>query len=110
MSEANETVAEIAAERVLPQLRTVRYGRSLRVLATTDSTNDDAHEDAARGALDGHVVVADAQRSGRGSHGRTWASPAGTDLYLSIVARPELSLNELPPLTLAVGLAVAEAV
>ena len=105
-----EGVAEITAERVQPLLRTARYGRSLRVLTQTDSTNDDAHGDAAQGAIDGHVVVADAQRSGRGSHGRTWASPAGTDLYLSIVARPELALNELPPLTLAVGLGVAEAV
>jgi BirA family biotin operon repressor/biotin-[acetyl-CoA-carboxylase] ligase len=102
--------ADLAPERVQRILRTLRYGRSLRVVAETDSTNDDARAEAERGAPDGHVVVADAQRRGRGSHGRSWASPVGTDLYLSIVARPELPLAQLAPLTLAVGLGVAEAV
>jgi BirA family biotin operon repressor/biotin-[acetyl-CoA-carboxylase] ligase len=102
--------AELAPERVQALLRTLRYGRSLRVLPETDSTNDDARAEAERGAVDGHVVLADAQRRGRGSHGRSWASPVGTDLYLSIVARPELPLAQLAPLTLAVGLGVAEAV
>jgi BirA family biotin operon repressor/biotin-[acetyl-CoA-carboxylase] ligase len=101
---------ELAPERLAPLLCTARYGRSLRVLALTDSTNDDAKRDAAGGAADGHVVVADGQRAGRGSHGRSWSSPTGTDLYLSIVARPQRSLAELPPLTLAVGLGVADAV
>jgi BirA family biotin operon repressor/biotin-[acetyl-CoA-carboxylase] ligase len=95
----------------------------LRVLEVTDSTNDDARADALAGAPDGHVVIADSQRAGRGSHGRVWTSPAGSDLYLSIVARPQLlfdstapalrggaSIAALPPLTLAVGLGVADAV
>jgi BirA family biotin operon repressor/biotin-[acetyl-CoA-carboxylase] ligase len=101
--------ADLAPERVLAALGTERYGRSIRVLAETDSTNDDARADAEQGAPDGHVVLADAQRRGRGSHGRSWASPGGSDLYLSIVARPELPLARLAPLTLAVGLGVAEA-
>ncbi|MGD8858973.1 MAG: biotin--[acetyl-CoA-carboxylase] ligase [Myxococcales bacterium] len=100
---------ELHPERVARHLWSERFGRSLRVLAETDSTNDDALQDARGGAADGHVVVADSQRAGRGSNGRTWASPAGTDLYLSIVTRPQLSLPQLPPLTLAVGLAVADA-
>jgi len=102
--------SDLVEERVQVMLRTLRYGRSLRVLPETDSTNDDARADAAEGAVDGHVVVADAQRRGRGSHGRTWASPAGTDLYLSIVARPDRPLAQLAALTLAVGLGVAESV
>jgi BirA family biotin operon repressor/biotin-[acetyl-CoA-carboxylase] ligase len=101
---------DLVEERVQALLRSRRYGRSLRVLPETDSTNDDARVDADAGAVDGHVVVADAQRRGRGSHGRSWASPAGTDLYLSVVARPELPLAQLSPLTLAVGLGVAEGV
>ncbi|HMI92985.1 MAG TPA: biotin--[acetyl-CoA-carboxylase] ligase [Polyangiales bacterium] len=105
----NASGPDLSAERIQAELRTARYGRSLRVVALTDSTNDDALRDAAAGAADGHVVVADAQRSGRGSHGRNWASPAGTDLYVSIVAQPRLSPAQLPTLTLAVGLGVADA-
>lgn len=89
-------------------LTTARYGRSLDVRAETASTNDDAAQAAYAGAASGHVVIADSQRAGRGSHGRVWASPKGTDLYLSIVDRPMLALAALPPLTLAVGLGVAD--
>ncbi|MDD9936980.1 MAG: biotin--[acetyl-CoA-carboxylase] ligase [Myxococcales bacterium] len=101
---------DLAPERIAPLLRSARYGRSLRVLPLTDSTNDDARADASDGAADGHVVLADGQRAGRGSSGRSWASPGGTDLYLSIVARPRLAFAQLPPLTLAVGLGVSDAV
>lgn len=101
---------DLAPGRLQTLLRGPRYGRSLRVLAETASTNDDARADAVAGAPDGHIVVADCQSAGRGSHGRTWASPAGSDLYLSIVARPAMPLAELPPLTLAVGLGVSDAV
>jgi len=95
------------AARITERLTTRRLGRSLDVRAETGSTNDDAR--AAEGAPDGHVVVADAQTAGRGSHGRTWASPPGTDLYFSIVLREGLLAARLPPLTLAVGLGVARA-
>lgn len=96
--------------RITAQLGTARYGRSLRVLALTGSTNDDARSDAAAGAVDGHVVVAEQQSRGRGSQGRDWQSPGGLDLYVSIVARPRVAMATLPTLTLAVGLGVANAV
>jgi BirA family biotin operon repressor/biotin-[acetyl-CoA-carboxylase] ligase len=101
---------ELHASRVEPHLRTQRYGRSLRALDETGSTNDDARADAASGAASGHVVLADLQTAGRGSNSRVWSSPRGEDLFVSIVDRPALSLAQLPPLTLAVGLGVAEAV
>lgn len=110
MSGPASAPAELEPAQVLARLTTTRLGRSLRILSVSDSTNDDARRDALGGAPDGHVVVADAQRKGRGSHGRDWASPPADDLYLSIVARPPLALPQLPPLTLAVGLGVAGAV
>jgi BirA family biotin operon repressor/biotin-[acetyl-CoA-carboxylase] ligase len=103
-------VHELDALRIEPYLQTQRYGRSLRALAETGSTNDEARTDAVSGAASGHVVLADMQTSGRGSNGRAWSSPRGQDLFVSIVDRPALSLAQLPPLTLAVGLGVAEAV
>lgn len=85
------------------------YGRSRVVVAETGSTMDDARAAEEAGLPDGHVVVADTQSAGRGSRGRTWHSPAGVDLYFSVVARPALSSNAWPLLTLAVGAGVAEA-
>ena len=69
------------------------------------STNDVAAELADQGAAHGTVVVADAQTAGRGRHGNRWFSPAGSGLYLSVLLRTVSN----PVLTLAVGVAVAEA-
>ncbi len=100
-------VADLSQARDL--LRTARFGRSLVVLPVVDSTMDACHRAAAH-APNGHVIVADQQRNGRGSHGRAWSSPAGSGLYFSALDRPRISTADLAPLTLAVGLAVAHAI
>jgi BirA family biotin operon repressor/biotin-[acetyl-CoA-carboxylase] ligase len=100
---------DLQPERIASALATRRLGRSLELRAITESTNDDARAAAAAGAPDGHVVLADAQRKGRGSRGRAWVSPPGSDLYLSAVVRSALPAQQLAPLTLAIGVGVAEA-
>lgn len=95
---------------ILGALNTSRIGRSLTVLDETGSTNDDARAALLNNAPNGLTVVADHQQRGRGSRGREWQSPAGTDLYLSIVDRPGVAAAVLPILTLAVGLAVADTI
>jgi BirA family transcriptional regulator, biotin operon repressor / biotin---[acetyl-CoA-carboxylase] ligase len=97
-------------ERLQRELGSQRFGRSLSHCAETGSTNDDARHALAAGLPNGHVIVADAQTKGRGSRGRTWESPPDSDLYLSIIDRLPLEISELPPLTLAVGLGVADCV
>jgi BirA family biotin operon repressor/biotin-[acetyl-CoA-carboxylase] ligase len=97
------------AARISAALGTAAYGRSLEVKARTGSTNDDAKAAIDAGVPSGHVIVADAQERGRGAHGRAWSSPAGTDLYFSVVERRSVPPAALPWLTLAVGLGVREA-
>ena len=53
---------------------------------TVSSTNDVADRAAAAGAGHGTVVAADCQESGRGRMGRTWFSPPGAGLYVSVGA------------------------
>jgi BirA family biotin operon repressor/biotin-[acetyl-CoA-carboxylase] ligase len=72
-----------------------------------ESTNDVAFELAARGRPEGTVVIAGFQRSGRGRRGRTWFSPPGRNLYLSILLRPGKGMKELPELSWVVAGAVA---
>jgi nicotinate-nucleotide pyrophosphorylase (carboxylating) len=74
------------------------------------STNDVALEMAEQGAPDGTAVLADQQRAGRGRRGRTWFSPPGAGLYLSIVARPCDWVGGLALITLAAGVAAARGV
>ncbi|MEM8610225.1 MAG: biotin--[acetyl-CoA-carboxylase] ligase [Myxococcota bacterium] len=95
-------------ERLTQLLAGAPWGESLDVKATTESTMDDAAKAAADGAPDGHVVLADAQTRGRGAHGRQWVSPAGSDLYFSVVARPNVEAADTALVTLAVGLGVCD--
>ena len=76
----------LTAAAIAPHLQTRWLGRELHCFAELDSTNTTARELAAAGAADGTVVIADAQRRGRGRLGRAWASPPGTNLYLSVRA------------------------
>ena len=56
------------------------------------------------------MIAADAQTGGRGRLGRTWHSPPGDNLYVSLLLRPRRSAAEIPPLTLLAGAAVARAI
>jgi len=87
----------------------LRIGERLLFFRTIDSTNTKAGELAQKGEPEGTVVIADAQTRGRGRLERTWQSPPGRNLYLSIILRPHLSAAEAPQLTLMAGVAVAEA-
>ncbi len=74
---------------VLPQLtRTSASCAAVHVLDFTESTNDDARKLALSGAGDFEVVVTDDQRGGRGRLGRTWVSPAGKCVAVSVILRP----------------------
>jgi BirA family biotin operon repressor/biotin-[acetyl-CoA-carboxylase] ligase len=75
--------------------------------AEVDSTNAIAQVRAAGRAPHGLVVIADAQRAGRGRQGREWFSPAGAGLYMSAVARAEAWGADLALMTLGAGVAVA---
>lgn len=72
------------------------------------STNDIASALAEGGAPEGTIVIADAQTAGRGRHRRTWSSPAGAGLYVSIVLRPSRQARAL--LTIAAGVALADGI
>lgn len=72
------------------------------------STQDVAAALASEGAPEGVLVLAEEQVSGRGRHGRSWASPRG-GLWFTIVLRPGVNVS-LGLLSLSLGLAVARAV
>jgi BirA family biotin operon repressor/biotin-[acetyl-CoA-carboxylase] ligase len=81
---------------------------------TIGSTNDVAAALASGGGAEGAIVIADAQTAGRGRRGRTWFSPPGSGLYISIVLAPGRAAaspeRATAILTLAAGVALAEAV
>ena len=80
------------------------------ILAVTDSTNRVAMEMAENGSPHGTVVVADAQTAGRGRMGRRWVSPAGKNLYVSLLLRPPVPTVDATRFALVAGVALADAV
>ncbi len=78
-------------------------------LESCASTNDEAARMARAGARHGTVVIAERQTAGRGRDGRAWQSPPG-GLYLSAIVRPPLPIVDVPPMTLAIGIGLCDAV
>jgi BirA family biotin operon repressor/biotin-[acetyl-CoA-carboxylase] ligase len=88
-----------SAAEVVPLLNTQFIGRALLYREQVDSTNRLAADEARRGAPEGTTVVADSQTAGRGRLQRQWYSPAGTNVYFSVVLRPAVDparVSELP--------------
>ncbi|MGH9659934.1 MAG: biotin--[acetyl-CoA-carboxylase] ligase [Bryobacteraceae bacterium] len=85
-------------------------GREVYYFDSLGSTMIEAATLAARGCAAGTTIVAGEQTAGQGRHGRSWHSERDAGLYASIVLDPALPLDVMPPLTLALGLATAEAI
>ena len=93
------------SESIRAALTTTVMGCRIAYLPSTRSTMDDARRAAAEGAPDGTLIVADEQSAGRGRFQRTWVSPPGVNLYLSLLLRPSpeaaSQLSMMAPLALA---------
>jgi BirA family biotin operon repressor/biotin-[acetyl-CoA-carboxylase] ligase len=83
----------------IDSLRRAHPKRVIDYHVTTDSTMR-----LAAGRALGTVIIAEEQTAGQGRHGHSWHSERGSGIYFSIVLRPA------PLLTLALGLATAEAI
>lgn len=99
---------ESLASRI--EKNTTRLARNLCFHEETGSTNEDIKQLAREGAANGTLVVADMQTAGRGRRGRTWVSPKGDSVYMSLLLRPECMPNQASALTLVMALAVLEAI
>lgn len=87
---------------------TAVVGRELRCFAELDSTNNYLKTQTA--APDGTAAVADSQTAGRGRMDRSFQSPKGRGIYLSVLLRPPLPPERLLPVTALAGVAVCAAV
>lgn len=85
-------------------------GQEIYYYDVTDSTNIRAKELAEEGHPGGTLVVADRQEAGRGRRGRSWDSPPGTGIFMSLLLKPEMNPNHASMLTLVAAMAVARAI
>ena len=85
-----------------------RIGWRIHYFEELESTQTTARELASAGVAQGTVVIAERQTAGRGRMGRAWHSPAGANLYATIILRPAMPIAEVPRLSLVAGVAAAE--
>lgn len=98
----------LSAEHIetLLSARTQQLLSKLHIHHSIDSTNSWLMQQADMGVVSGTVCVAEQQTAGKGRHGRTWVSPFGSNIYLSLLWRFELAPSELTGMSLAAGIAV----
>jgi BirA family biotin operon repressor/biotin-[acetyl-CoA-carboxylase] ligase len=91
-------------------LKTRTFGKVIHYYDETGSTNKVLSGLADNGASEGTAVIADKQTSGRGRLGRTWISPPGMNLYISVLFRPSITAWESPLLTFIASIALTETI
>lgn len=90
-------------------LQTKRYGQHVHFYDEVESTQLIAHELVRNGAPDGTVVIADAQRAGRGRMQRPWDSAKGKGIWMTVIIRPDILPHQAPQFTLVTAVAVVNA-
>ncbi len=80
------------------------------VLPTIDSTNDELRRRAENGAPEGTILLAETQTKGRGRLNRSFYSPKGSGIYMSLLLRPTIPAQASLSITTAAAVAAAEAI
>ena len=100
----------LSEAELLSCLKTEWAGGRIVYFDATDSTNVQAKRLAEAHAPHGTLVVSDRQDGGKGRRGRSWASPSGVGIWMSLILRPEIAPSSASMLTLAAALAVREGI
>ncbi|HAA43138.1 MAG TPA: biotin--[acetyl-CoA-carboxylase] ligase [Ruminiclostridium sp.] len=100
----------INSKEIMTERESKILGKNVIYFPQIDSTNNYAKKIAQEGCEEGTVVIADLQTSGRGRLGRKWSSKNKKGILMSVVLKPEISIEELQIITLAASVAVVETV
>lgn len=101
LEDSSDVISETGIRRYLDD------ENEIVVLKTVGSTNAYLRELAQKGASEGTLVVASEQTRGQGRRGRAFFSPADTGVYMSVLLRPKVAVNEALKITTAAAVAVS---
>ena len=102
------TMSEFLSEESIKEY--LKSDLDIIVKDTVTSTNDELIEMAKNGAKEGTVLIASEQTSGKGRMGKTFHSPKGTGVYLSILLRPDFTPEDTLAFTTTAAVATAKAI
>ncbi len=100
----------LSKSEIVSRLQTKWAAQNTYFYGETGSTNGDAKRLGDEGAPHGTLVVADMQNAARGRRGRSWQSPSGSTISMSLLLKPDFSPNQASMLTLVMALAVTKAI
>ena len=113
---ADKQTADVLSQAVLEYTLGQTYPEfahsHIECFETIDSTNTYAKKLVAQDASKYHqaVIVAESQTAGRGRIGRSFESPAGTGVYLSLIITPKGGITQPAVITASAAVAVCRAI
>lgn len=99
----------LSAEKIREKLKSEYKEIGISVFDCIDSTNDEAKRQWKETKAVPAIFVSDEQTAGRGRRGRSFYSPGGTGLYMSLLLQPESALEDAVHITTATAVVVARA-
>ena len=101
----------LTAEEILSEeAGSTRFLQRVEAFSEIDSTNEQVKRLAADGAPEGTLVVAEQQSTGKGRKGRNFLSPPGVGIFMSMLLRPKVRVEDASRITLISALAVQEGI
>lgn len=100
----------VEIQKISPYLIHQKLGNPLIYHMTIDSTNTHLKQLALEGTSEGTCVLSSEQTAGKGRRGRSFHSPAGLGVYMSVLLRPALSISQIMELTPWVAVAVCQGI
>lgn len=100
----------LSTQGILPYLTPPLKSRKIRVFPCLPSTNQEAKRMALESAEQGSAVLAEEQSAGRGRLGRSFFSPRGNGLYMSVILRPKADVSNAVLITTAAAVGVCRAI
>lgn len=101
----------LSPQGIRKYLKESNKGLELLVFSTVSSTNSVVKERAGNGCAEGLVVISNEQTEGRGRRGRSFFSPDGTGVYLSLLLRPkQFTAEQATKITTMAAVAMCEAI
>ncbi len=100
----------LASDKIKETLGDSIFSDNITVYKSLISTNSTAKELYKNGACDGTVILAEEQTEGRGRMDRKWLSPSYKNILVSILLKPQIKVEHIYSLTLALAVSGIDAV
>ena len=100
----------ISASHIVREAQGLSIFRKLMLHKELDSTQSEAHRLAAAGESHGTLIITECQTSGRGRHGKSWYSPAGKGVWMSLLLEPTMPIAFASQMTLLTAVSLCRTV